>query len=47
MLTSGLAQQYSLMENGTHMSFFVPFSSQNVVFEVQSGSFQINVNVIE
>uniref|UniRef100_A0A3Q3VP17 ZP domain-containing protein n=1 Tax=Mola mola TaxID=94237 RepID=A0A3Q3VP17_MOLML len=36
MLTSSLAQQYNLMENGTHLSFAVPFSSPSVVFEVRS-----------
>lgn len=36
MLTPGLAQQYGFMENGTHLSFTVPFSAPDVVYEVQS-----------
>lgn len=39
MLTSDLAKEYNLMENGTHLSFFVPFSSANVAYEVRSWSF--------
>lgn len=35
-LTSDLAGEYGLMENGTHLSFSVPFSSPNVVYEVRS-----------
>lgn len=38
-MTAGLAQQYNLMENGTHLSFVVPFSSPNVVLQVGSGAF--------
>lgn len=38
MLTSGLAQQYSFMDNDTHCSFIVPFSSSDVVVEVRSES---------
>ncbi|CAF91111.1 unnamed protein product [Tetraodon nigroviridis] len=32
-LTPALAEEYDLMENGTHLSFSVPFSSLNVVYE--------------
>uniref|UniRef100_A0A8C2ZA76 ZP domain-containing protein n=1 Tax=Cyclopterus lumpus TaxID=8103 RepID=A0A8C2ZA76_CYCLU len=34
MLTSGLAQQYSFMDNGTHFSFTVPFSAHDAAIEV-------------
>lgn len=36
MLTSSLAREYNLMENGTHLSFSVPFFSSNVAYEVWS-----------
>lgn len=36
MLTSSLAREYNLMENGTHLSFSVPFYSSNVAYEVWS-----------
>lgn len=38
MLTSGLAQQYGFMDNSTHFSFIVPFSSSDIVIEVRSES---------
>lgn len=46
MLTSGLAEEYNLMENGTHLSFFVPFSSSNVAYEVRSWSLVLDVAVL-
>lgn len=39
MMTLGLAQQFGFLENKTHLSFAVPFSSPHVVFEVSSASF--------
>lgn len=41
MLTSSLAREYNMMENGTHLSFSVPFSSLNVAYEVWSYYFSI------
>uniref|UniRef100_A0A3Q3RDE9 ZP domain-containing protein n=1 Tax=Monopterus albus TaxID=43700 RepID=A0A3Q3RDE9_MONAL len=35
VLTSDLAEQYSFAENGTHFSLQVPYSSPNVLFQVQ------------
>nr|XP_046229753.1 uncharacterized protein LOC124050865 [Scatophagus argus] len=47
MLTAGLAQQYGLMENGTHLSFVVPFSGPAVVFEaVQASSIRSRLDVV-
>ncbi|XP_070781578.1 uncharacterized protein [Enoplosus armatus] len=47
MLTPGLAQQYDLMENGTHFSFAVPFSAPDVVFEaVQSSYIRTRLDVV-
>uniref|UniRef100_UPI0037E87E56 uncharacterized protein n=1 Tax=Semicossyphus pulcher TaxID=241346 RepID=UPI0037E87E56 len=47
MLTSSLAQQYGFMENGTHFSFAVPFSSPDVVFEaVQSSTIRSRLNIV-
>ncbi|CAK6979205.1 uncharacterized protein LOC128376852 [Scomber scombrus] len=37
-MTSGLAQQYGFMENGTHFSFAVPFTAPDVVFEAVEAS---------
>ncbi|GAA6228835.1 uncharacterized protein LOC108895975 [Lates japonicus] len=46
LLTSDLAEQYSFMENGTHLSFAVPFSSPDVVFEaVESSSVKTRLDV--
>ncbi|XP_039981930.1 uncharacterized protein LOC120789331 [Xiphias gladius] len=47
MLTPGLAQQYRFMENGTHLSFAVPFSAPDVVFEaVESSSIRSRLDVV-
>uniref|UniRef100_A0A4W6F5T4 ZP domain-containing protein n=1 Tax=Lates calcarifer TaxID=8187 RepID=A0A4W6F5T4_LATCA len=46
LLTSDLAEQYSFMENGTHLSFAVPFSSPDVVFEaIESSSVKTRLDV--
>ncbi|XP_029705182.1 uncharacterized protein isoform X2 [Takifugu rubripes] len=46
MLTSSLAREYYLMENGTHLSFSVPFSSSNVAYEaVQATSIRSRLDV--
>ncbi|KAM6992413.1 uncharacterized protein LKV04_008474 [Tautogolabrus adspersus] len=47
ILTPRLAQQYGFMENGTHFSFAVPFSSPDVVFEsVQSSTIRNRLDVV-
>ncbi|XP_040920447.1 uncharacterized protein LOC121199644 isoform X2 [Toxotes jaculatrix] len=47
MLTPGLAQQYGIMENGTHLSFVVSFSAPDVVFEaVESLSIRSRLDVV-
>uniref|UniRef100_A0A8C4F656 ZP domain-containing protein n=1 Tax=Dicentrarchus labrax TaxID=13489 RepID=A0A8C4F656_DICLA len=51
LLTAGLAQEYSVTDNGTHISVVVPFSSPGVSFEVQSGLYlgnpETNLNIKE
>uniref|UniRef100_A0A665WCD2 Uncharacterized LOC115038229 n=1 Tax=Echeneis naucrates TaxID=173247 RepID=A0A665WCD2_ECHNA len=47
ILTSGLAQQYNLIENGTHLSMAIPFSAPAVVFEaVESSSIRGRLDVV-
>ncbi|XP_041815323.1 uncharacterized protein LOC121622432 [Chelmon rostratus] len=47
MLTRGRAQQYRFMENGTHLSFAVPFASPDVVYEaVQSSYIRSRLDVV-
>ncbi|XP_042359983.1 uncharacterized protein LOC121955951 [Plectropomus leopardus] len=46
MLTPILAQQYGFMDNGTHFSFIVPFSSPDVVIEaIESSSIRSRLDV--
>ncbi|XP_033504946.2 uncharacterized protein LOC117270995 [Epinephelus lanceolatus] len=46
MLTPGLAQQYGLMDNGTHFSLTVPFSASDAVIEaVESSSIRSRLDV--
>ncbi|TMS12097.1 Zona pellucida sperm-binding protein 2 [Larimichthys crocea] len=47
LLTPGLAQQYGFMENGTHLSFTVPFSAPDVVYEaVESSSIRSRLDMV-
>ncbi|XP_045916796.1 uncharacterized protein LOC123977846 isoform X2 [Micropterus dolomieu] len=47
ILTPDMAQQYSLMENGTHFSFAVPFSDPAVEFEaVEESSIRSRLIVV-
>ncbi|XP_034384063.1 uncharacterized protein LOC117727742 [Cyclopterus lumpus] len=46
MLTSGLAQQYSFMDNGTHFSFTVPFSAHDAAIEaIEASSIRSRLDV--
>ncbi|KAF7662027.1 hypothetical protein LDENG_00247630 [Lucifuga dentata] len=45
-LTPSLAQQYGLMENGTHFTFTVPFTAPDAVFQaVESSSIRSRLDV--
>ncbi|KAM3603292.1 uncharacterized protein V6R79_020033 [Siganus canaliculatus] len=47
VLTPSLAQEYGLMENGTHLSFTVPFSSADVAVEaVEAASIRSRLDVV-
>ncbi|XP_076613030.1 uncharacterized protein LOC143336650 [Chaetodon auriga] len=47
VLTPSLAQQYGFMENGTHLSFAVPFTSPDVAFEaIQSSYIRTRLDVV-